>query len=129
MNRELVLRRSLWAAAFFNVGGAVMFGFPSLPTGQMAGLPADVHPVYRAFVALFVLLFGGAYAWLAAQPAINRPFVAFGAIGKTCAFVTAVLLWLAGQIAGMGVAIFTGDLALAALFFWGLMGMRRDSMP
>jgi hypothetical protein len=32
--------------------------------------------------ALFVLLFAGAYAWLAMQPTINRPFVAFGAIAR-----------------------------------------------
>lgn len=125
MDREIVLRRVLWAAALFNVGGAMMFGFPALPAGQLAGLPTDVPVSYRAFSALFVLLFGGAYAWLAAQPAINRPFVAFGAIGKTCAFATGLALWLGGHFAGRGVLILSGDLVFAALFAWSLLGSSR----
>jgi len=120
MDRERFLRRVLWVATLFNIGGAVMLGFPALPAGKLAGLPADVPVPYRAFVALFVLLFAGAYAYLASRPEINRPFVAFGAIGKTLAFVTAVVLWLAGEVTALGVGIFSGDLVLAALLFRGL---------
>ena len=94
MSREHVLRPALWTAAFFNLAGAYPFAFPASSLGQFAGLPADVPVVYRAMTALFVLLFGGAYAWLAMQPTINRPFVAFGAIGKAAAFMTVVVLWL-----------------------------------
>jgi len=43
-------------------------------------------PIYCALLALFVVLFAGAYAWLALQPNINRPLVAFAAIGKAGAF-------------------------------------------
>ncbi len=125
MDRETLLRRALWTAAVFNVGGAVMFGFPGLPTGQLAGLPADVPVVYRAFTALFVLLFGGAYAYLAAQPVINRPFVAFGAIGKTGAFLTGLVLFFGGQFTGRGLMILSGDLLFAALFAWCLLGLPR----
>jgi hypothetical protein len=121
MNREVLLRRSLLAAAVFNIGGAVMFGFPANFAGQLAGLPADAPVVYRAFVALFVLLFAGAYAYLGSAPAINRAFVAFGAIGKTAAFLAAVVLWLAGAVATRGVVIISGDLVFAALFTWCLV--------
>jgi hypothetical protein len=124
MDREQVLRRALWATAVFNLGGAVMLGFPASPPAQLAGMPADVPLLYRALTAMFVLLFGGAYAWLAAQPAIDRPFVRFGAIGKSCAFATVLLLWLAGVAAGRSVAVFSGDLAFAALFFWCLAGLQ-----
>jgi hypothetical protein len=96
MSREHVLRPALWTAAFFNLVGTFLFAFPASRLGQFAGLPSDAPAIYRALTALFVLLFGCAYAWLAMQPAINRPFVAFGAIGKAGAFLIVVLLWLRG---------------------------------
>jgi hypothetical protein len=125
MSREHVLRPALWTAAFFNLAGAFPFAFPASPMGQFAGLPADAPAVYRAMTALFVLLFGGAYAWLAMQPTINRPFVAFGAIGKAAAFVTVVLLWLSGAVPGSGVLAIVGDVLLALLFAWCLLDRRR----
>ena len=120
MNREAVLRRVLWAAAFVNVAGACLFAFPASPAGQLAGLPADVPLTYRALVALFVLLFGGAYAWLAVHRPLIRPFVAFGAMGKAGAFVLIAALYLAGEASWRSVTIMSGDLALAAIFLWGL---------
>jgi hypothetical protein len=124
MNREALLRRVLWAAALFNLGGAGMFGFPASPVGALAGLPAAVPLPYRAFTALFVLLFGGSYAWLAAHRPLLRPMVAFGAIGKASAFALMLALWLCGAASPGGVAIFGGDLLLAALFAWCLAGIR-----
>lgn len=117
--RVATLRRALWAAGLANLGGALLFAFPASPPGALAGLPADVPAVYRALAALFVLLFGGAYAWLAAQPAIDRPFVRFGAIGKTCAFATFLLLWLGGAASARSVGLMSADLVFAGLFFWG----------
>lgn len=122
MNREPLLRRVLYAAALFNVAGAAMFGFPASPTAALAGLPAAVPVPYRAFTALFVLLFGGSYAWLAAHRPLVRPFVAFGAIGKASAFALMLVLWLCGHASLGGVAILSGDLLLAALFAWCLAG-------
>ena len=125
MSREHVLRPALWTAAFFNLAGAYPFAFPGSSMGQFAGLPADAPVVYRAMTALFVLLFGGAYAWLAMQPTINRPFVAFGAIGKALAFVTVVVLWLRGAVPGGGVLAMIGDVLLALVFAWCLADRRR----
>ena len=70
-----LIRRALWVSAIFNASGAVAFAFPAGPLGQLAGLPADVPGIYRALLAMFVLLFGGMYAWLAVQPAVHRPMV------------------------------------------------------
>jgi hypothetical protein len=125
VSRESLLRRALWVAAFFNVAGAVMFAWPASPVGALAGLPAEVPVAYRAFTAVFVLLFGGSYAWLAGHRPLNRPFVAFGAIGKTSAFVLTVALWLCNGVGGMAVLILGGDLAFAALFAWCLAGIPR----
>jgi hypothetical protein len=125
MSREHVLRPALWTAAFFNLAGAVPFAFPASSMGQLAGLPADAPLVYRAMTALFVLLFAGAYAWLALQPTINRPFVAFGAIGKAAAFVLVVALWLQAVVPAGAVFAMVGDIILALLFAWCLADRRR----
>lgn len=80
--------------------------------------PTDV--VRRALLALFLALFGGAYAWLAAQPRIDRAFVAFGAIGKSLAVATTVVLWTLGLASGRWMPVMTGALAFAAVFAWWL---------
>ena len=125
MSREHVLRPALWTAAFFNFAGAAPFAFPGSTLGQFAGLPTDVPVIYRAMTALFVLLFAGAYAWLAMQPTINRPLVAFGAIGKAAAFLMVVVLWLNGAVAAGGVLAMVGDILLALVFAWCLLDRRR----
>ena len=120
--RDRFMRRALWATAVFNAGGAFLFAFPSSLPGQLAGLPPDVPPVYRALVTLFVLMFGGAYAWLATQTKIDRPAVAFFAIGKSAAFTIVLCLWLMGAAAARSVLAVSGDLAFAAIFAWWLAG-------
>lgn len=116
MSQDAFIRRILWLSALFNLGGAYLFAFPASALGQFAGLPAAVPLLYRAFVALFVLLFGGLYAWLAMQPVVHRPMVAFAAIGKSSAFVLMLLLWLLGEASLRGVQAITGDLLLAVLY-------------
>ena len=117
--------------------GAALFAFPASTASQLAGLPSTAPAVYRGLTALFILLFGAAYAWLAAQPTINRPFVAFGAIGKAAAFAAGSVLWLAGEASATSVAAMSGDLVLAGLFAFGLgrgrtryaIGGRRRPTP
>jgi hypothetical protein len=120
MSREAVLRTALWVAAACNLVGAVLFGFPQSWLGRFVSFPGDVPPTYRAFAALFVLLFGAAYAYMAGQAVINRGLVAFGAIGKAGAFATMVALYLFGEAAGAAVVLFSADLLLAGVFFWTL---------
>jgi hypothetical protein len=128
MSREQILRPALWTAAFFNLVGTFLFAFPASRLGQFAGLPTDAPAIYRALTALFVLLFGCAYAWLAMQSTINRPFVAFGAIGKASAFLIVMLLWLRGAAPLTSVSAIVGDLVLAAVFLWCLRDRRRMSL-
>ena len=126
MLSDKLIRRALQFSVVFNLGGAWMFGFPALPAGQIAGLPASVPGIYRAMLALFVALFAGAYAWLSVQPNIDRPLVAFSAIGKAGAFATIFALWIAGQVSGSGVIVATGDLILAAIFAWWLIAASKE---
>ena len=116
------MRRALWTTTAFNIGGALLFAFPGSPLGALAGLPSGVPAAYRALTALFVLLFAGAYAWLATQPTFDRPLVAFLAIGKASAFTVILCLWLASALAARSVIVASGDLAFAAIFSWWLLG-------
>ena len=70
----------------------------------------------------FVVLFAGAYAWVALQPTIHRPLVALAAIGKAGAFALFLICWLAGAASGLSVVALGGDLAFAAIFAWWLLG-------
>jgi hypothetical protein len=120
--RDNILRRALWASVPFNVGGGLVIAFPSSAVGRLAGLPPDVPAVYRFALALFVLLFGGVYAWLAMQPRFDRPMVALGALGKGGFFALMLALWFAGDASGRATLAATGDLGFAAVFTWWLLG-------
>jgi hypothetical protein len=126
MNRDTFIRRVLWASVVFNLIGALTFAFPASALGQLAGLPVPVPAIYGDMLALFVVLFGGSYAWLARQKNINRPLLAFGAIGKTCAFLLVFTFWMFGEAPARGVLTITGDLVFAGLFFWWLFGKQNE---
>jgi len=121
MTRDDLMRRVLWASVLFNLFGALLFLFPA-SLGRLAGLPAPVPFAYSALLALFIVLFGGSYAWLALQSRFDRPLVAFGAIGKASAFAVVLACWVAGAVEGRAVLAITGDLVLAAIFAWWLLG-------
>lgn len=123
MAGDRLIRGALRTSAVFNLAGALAFAFPDT-LGRRAGLPAGPVPVlYSATLAMLVALFGATYAWLASQPVIDRPLVAFAAIGKASFFAVAVGCWLGGQIAGLGVVSAAGDLVFAAIFArWLLAG-------
>lgn len=118
------MRKCLRATAVFNVGGALAFAFPD-SVGRLAGLPSGAPPLYRAMLALFVLLFGGAYAWLARSAVIDRPLVVFAAIGKTGAFLTVLACFVFGTLPLLSVAAISGDLAFALLFMRWLRSSAR----
>lgn len=119
------MRAVLWVSAAYNAGGASVFAFPET-FATVSGFPADVHPMHRGLLALFVLLFGGAYAWLARQTEIDRPLVAFSAVGKAGAFAVVLRVWIAGGVPARSVALITGDLVLAVIFALWLVGSGRD---
>jgi hypothetical protein len=124
MNTDQFIRRVLWATVVFNLGGGLLFAFPESVPGQLARLPVPVPRIYAMLLAFFVLLFGGAYAWLALQPNIDRPLVAFAAIGKTGAFAIIFIFWVLGEAPARGVLAATGDLIFAGLFLYWLLSTR-----
>ena len=115
------MRRALRTSFVFNLFGALGFAFPE-SLGRLAGFPSPVPHVYSATLAVLVTLFGCTYAWLAAQPRIDRPIVAFCALGKAGFFTVVLACWLLGELPGMALGAAAGDLVFAAIFFWWLLG-------
>ena len=116
-----IMRRVLRISAAANFGAAALFAFPA-SLGQLAGLPAPAPRLYTTFLAVLVALFGATYAWLARRPRIDRPLVGFAALGKTSFFVVVLVTFLLGEVPARALLAAGGDLVLAALFAWWLMG-------
>jgi hypothetical protein len=106
-----------------NTGAALLFAFPD-SLGRFAGFPTPVPHTYTTLLALFVMLFGVAYGWLASQPIIDRPLVAFSALGKTAVFTVIFLFWILGDLPGRSALAAIGDLIFAAIFTWWLFHSR-----
>ena len=115
------MRSALWTTAVFNLLGALTFVFPA-DFAALTGFPTTAPRVYTALLTVFVLLFAGAYVWLARQPRIDRPLVALAAIGKAGAFAAVFVCWLAGEIPARAALAFSGDAVFAAIFTWWLVG-------
>lgn len=120
MNEDKIIRYALWVSIAFNLFGALLFAFPASPLGQFAGLPVPVPVIYNMMLAFFVVLFAGAYFWLALQPKIDRPLVALSAIGKAGSFLLMVILCMLGEIPSRSVLFASGDLIFACIFAWWL---------
>ncbi len=121
MDRDRLMRRTLWTSVPFNLGGALSFAFPE-SFGRLVGLPGSVPPVYTASLAFLVALFAATYAWLASQPRIDRPLVWFATLGKSGFFVVILALWIRGQASTTLLIGAAGDMTFAAIFMWWLLG-------
>jgi hypothetical protein len=124
---QRTLRTALWTAAAFNAGASIVFAFAS-SLGSMVGLPQPVPRLYGVFIAMFVLLFSGAYAWLAWTPRIDRPVLALGAVGKFSAVVLALVFFSLGDLGPNALVAASGDLLFAGIFGWALLSDRRREL-
>ena len=125
MITDRVMRSVLWAGVAYNAAIAVLLAFP-VALAPISGLPAPGSLFYPWVLALFVAIFGGAYAWLALQPDISRPVVALAAIGKAGAFCVALACLLRGDIGGRTFSAAVVDLAFAMVFLaWLRAGAAR----
>jgi hypothetical protein len=111
-----VMRRVLWVGSVFNALVALMLMFPST-LGALAALPSVSSNYYRLMLTFFVVLFSATYAWLALAPTISRPIVVLSAVGKTGAFIIALVCLAREEILLRTFAVSIGDLAFAIYFF------------
>lgn len=121
MSRDVFMRRTLVAGAVFNCAAAAMVLFPS-SLGSFADFPTSAPRLHTWILALFVALFGGAYAWLSRRPVIDRPLVVMAVLGKCGVFLVSLACLLLGDISVKTFAPGVVDLAFAVVFLWWLNG-------
>jgi hypothetical protein len=73
---------------------------------------------------MVILIFAGAYAWLASRGSIDRPLLAVGAAGKIGFFTVSAAFWATGDLTFEQAAQATPDLVLGSIFAWHLLGSR-----
>ena len=120
------LRTALWLAASFNLGAGFLFAFAS-SLGQWVDLPAPVPRAYGVFIAMFVWLFAGAYAWMASHSSVNAPMLTLAALGKGAAVVLAIVFYALGDVGPRALVAASGDLLFAAIFARWLWRYRSAS--
>jgi hypothetical protein len=110
---------ALWITTPLNLLGALVFAPLSSLTVDLAGLPAEVNPLYRWALAEFIGLFGLGYGWCAYRRSAPRFFIAMGAAGKLAFFATLASYWALGQLPFGAVTSGSADLWLGLAFaFW-----------
>jgi hypothetical protein len=109
VDRNRFMRGVLLTSAVFNLAGALLFAFPD-SLGQVARLPTPVPHIYTTLLAVFVMLFGVAYAWLSLQPIIDRTLLSFSALGKAAVFAAILVFWTLGDLSSRSVLAAIGDL-------------------
>jgi len=107
---------ALWVTTPLNLAGAFVFSPLSSLGLDLAGLPAEVHPLYRWTIAEFIGLFGLGYGWCAYRARPPRFFIAMGAAGKLAFFATLVSYWALGEVPFAAVAFGSADLWLGLAF-------------
>ena len=120
------MRRVLWVGVVFNTLVALMLMFPST-LGALAALPPVGSNFYLWMLIFFVMLFSATYAWLALSRTISRPVVVLAAVGKTGAFLVALVCLIRGDILLRAFSVSIGDLAFAIIFFLWLRSTPASS--
>lgn len=117
MRTDRIVRGALWASVGLNALGVCVFA--PLAVGRASPLlPIAATPFLAAQVGFVIALFGGVYAWLACQPAVHRPLLVVGGLGKLGFFGLAVAYAIAGHVPVRVAISALPDLALACVFLW-----------
>jgi hypothetical protein len=111
------MRTALFATAAMNLLAGLAFLPPAAGARALAGMPPGEHAVYLSTVALFVLLFGVGYLWVAVANRPERLFITLAAVGKLSFFVLLVAFWATGALPGTAPLAGAADLLFAVLFF------------
>jgi hypothetical protein len=123
-----VVRATLWLSFPFNLLAAWLLARPASELGEFIGVPTQVPSLYSLALGFLICEFGVTYAWLALQQHINRPLLAFCAIGKSGVFVIVLLLWLSANVSGRLALMACGDLVLALIWFWWLFDRQGSTV-
>lgn len=116
---------TLLAAGAMNMFGAALFmpAFRSLR--QMAGLPAESHPLYLWIIAGWIFLFGLCYLWLGISGRNERLFLVIGAAGKLTFVILLIIYSMMGQVPLVTAISSLPDLLFATAFVLWLWRTRN----
>lgn len=117
MDKEKIMKWTLIVGALFNFFAATVILFPDT-IGAFSGLPASGSPFYNRMIAMFILVFGFIYGWLATNKEINRSIVGVAIIGKFGVFIVATLSFILGDIVFSAVMPAIIDLLFGFIFLW-----------
>lgn len=121
MNRQTIVRLSLWFTAPFNVLAGYAFAFPGSDLARVIELPLTAVSFYSLFSGAIKALFGGCYVWLALQREISLPLLFVGASGKLIAVTLSWVLWSQGQFSFVALSLISGDILFVVLWFHYLL--------
>jgi hypothetical protein len=110
------MRGALYATAIMNLAAGLLFLPGAGALRALAGFPAGEHAIYLATVALFVLLFGGAYLAAAVMGRADRLFITMAAIGKLGFVAVVTACWAAGALSGRAPLVAAADVVFGVLF-------------
>jgi hypothetical protein len=115
------MRNALFATAAMNLLAGFAFLPPATGPRALMGMPPHEHGVYLSTIALFILLFGVGYLWVAVANRPERLFITLAAFGKLGFFAITLLFWLGGALPATAPLAGSADLVFALLFFRWLL--------
>lgn len=112
---RLWFRACLWAAALFNLTGAIAFAIPFLTATNPFGMP-EAHPFYFGTLSSWILFFGVGYGWMAFTQKPERLFIALAAACKGAIALFFITFWITGDLPFLTASAGLGDLGFAIAF-------------
>lgn len=122
--RENVIRITLRLSFVFNLVAAYMVAFPGTILAQFAGFSLSSSALHTGLAALMVAALGLAYGWMAQQPVINRPMLAFGGLVKGSAFTMFAIQWFFDAVTARFVLFAAADIVFAIIWLGWLVKTR-----
>jgi len=122
---ESIIRITLRLSFVFNLIAAYLVAVPGSMLAQFAGFTLSSSAMHTGLAALMVAALGLAYGWMAQQPVINRPMLAFGGLVKASAFTLFVAQWFFDAVTGRFVLFAVVDIVLAIIWLSWLLKTRQ----
>lgn len=118
------LRSAMFATAVMNLLASILFLPGSTALRALAGLPDGAPPVYLATIAMFVVLFGAGYLWVAVTGRADPLFVGLAGVGKISFVALLVVFWAGGSLPPSVPLTAVGDLLFGVLFLKWVLAPR-----
>ncbi|HUP92361.1 MAG TPA: hypothetical protein VM074_08955 [Solimonas sp.] len=103
-------------AAAFNFAVALALALPASPAWSLLGLAYPEQTLFLHLFLVIVVVFGGAYAWIALAPQGKRALILTAVVGKGAVLAVVLAHCLAGSLPWTVAGLAAGDGVFALLF-------------